>query len=63
MDIPLLILVVASMVFVYFLARERGRRPSRWVAAASIVGPFAISALYLAEAGSALRKMMSARRS
>ena len=63
MDIPLLILVVASMAFVYFLARERGRRPSRWVAAASIVGPFAIPALYLAEAGSALRKMMNARKS
>jgi hypothetical protein len=63
MDIPLLILVVASMVFVYFLARERGRRPSRWVAAASIVGPFAIPALYLAEAGAALRKMIGTPKS
>jgi len=63
MDIPLLILVVASMVLVYFLARERGRRPSRWVAAASIVGPLAIPALYLAEAGSALRKRVNSSRS
>jgi len=63
MDIPLLVLFLASMAFVYFLARERGRRPSRWVAAASIVGPFAIPMLYLAEAGVALRKMISSPRS
>jgi len=46
------------MVFVYVLAQERGRRPRRWVLVASLIGPFAIPAIYLAAATSAFRKMI-----
>jgi hypothetical protein len=63
MDIPLLVLFVASMVFAGLLAQERGRRPWRWVLVASVIGPLAIPALYLIVATSALRKRINAQRS
>lgn len=62
MDISLLVFFAASMVFVYALAQERGRRPGRWVLVASLIGPFAIPALYLAVATSAFRKMIDVPR-
>jgi hypothetical protein len=63
MDIPLLILFVASMLFAGLLAQERGRRPWRWVLVASVIGPLAIPALYLIVATSVLRKRINAQRS
>ena len=63
MDIPLLVLFVASMVFAGLLAQERGRGPWRWVLVASVIGPLAIPALYLVVATSALRKRFNAQRS
>ena len=62
MDIPILVLFVASMVFAGLLAQERGRRPSRWVLVASVIGPLAIPALYLVVATSALSKRINAQR-
>jgi hypothetical protein len=62
MDIPLLVLFVASMVFAGLLVQERGRRLWRWVLVASVIGPLAIPALYLVVATSAFRKMMNAPR-
>jgi hypothetical protein len=61
MDIPLLVLFVASMIFAGLLAQERGRW--RWVLVASVIGPLAIPALYLVVATSALRKRFNAQRS
>ena len=63
MDIPILVLFVASMVFTGLLAQERGRRPWRWVLVASVIGPLAIPALYLVVATSALSKRFNAQRS
>jgi hypothetical protein len=63
MDIPLLVLFVASMVFAGLLAQERGRGRWRWVLVASVIGPLAIPALYLVVATSALRKRFSAQKS
>jgi hypothetical protein len=63
MDIPFLVLFVASMVFAGLLAQERGRRPWRWVLLASVIGPLAIPALYLVVATSALSKRINAQRS
>jgi hypothetical protein len=63
MDVPLLVLFVASMVFAGLLAQERGRRPWRWVLLASVIGPLAIPALYLVVAASAFRKMINTQRS
>jgi hypothetical protein len=59
MDIPILALFVASMVFAGLLAQERGRRPWRWVLVASVIGPLAIPALYLVVATSALSKRIN----
>ena len=63
MDIPILVLFVASMVFAGLLAQERARRPWRWVLVASVIGPLVIPALYLVVATSAFRKMINAPRS
>jgi hypothetical protein len=60
MDIPFLVLFVASMVFAGLLAQERGRSPWRWVLIASVIGPLAIPALYLVVAASALSKRINA---
>ena len=53
------VVVVASMVLVGRLARARGRRPTSWIVTASIIGPFAIALLYLADMPSALKKITS----
>ena len=62
MDIPILVLFVASMVFAGLLAQERRRRPWRWVLVASVIGPLAIPALYLVVAAAALSKRIYAQR-
>jgi hypothetical protein len=53
---------VASIVIVGRLAREGGREARPWVWTAAFIGPFAIPLLYLADAISALRKMLHAPR-
>jgi hypothetical protein len=58
----ILVVNVASIVIVGRLAREGGREPRPWVWTAAFIGPFAIPLLYLADAISALRKMLNAQR-
>jgi len=58
-NILVVVTVLASMVIVGYLAYERGWRQSRWVLTASAIGPLAIPLLYLVQAASALRKVMS----
>ena len=55
--------MVASMLVVGRLARQRGLRSLPWVATASMIGPFAIALLYLAEAFSAIKTMVRPRSS
>jgi hypothetical protein len=54
---------VGSMFIVGDLARDLGRKRSRWLWIAATIGPLAIPMLYLVVAISAFRKMMSAQRS
>jgi len=58
----ILVVNVASVVIADRLAREGGREPRPWIWTAALIGPFAIPLLYLADAISALRKMLTAPR-
>jgi hypothetical protein len=61
-SLAVFVVFVASMVIVGRLAREGGRKSLPWVSTASVIGPLAIVLLYLADAASALRKMINAPR-
>jgi hypothetical protein len=53
----IVITCVVSMPVAAYLAYERGRSPWRWAFATAVVGPLAISVLYLICGISAFRKM------
>ena len=55
-------IVLASLVIVDYLARERGWNRSRWAVASVTIGPLAIPLIYLVDAAYAVWKMMSAPR-
>jgi len=46
MDAFVIVMLLAPMPLVGYLAYERGRSPWRWVYAGVIIGPLAISMLY-----------------
>jgi hypothetical protein len=60
MDLLVLVMVVATMFAVGYLAQERGFNRKRWLWIAAAVGPLAIPAIYLADAISHLRKAINA---
>jgi len=60
LDAPTVVVFLASMPIVGYLAYERGRRQRRWVCAAAVVGPLAIPMLYFVAAISAFRKTIDA---
>jgi hypothetical protein len=53
---------VGSMFIVGDLARGLGRKQSRWIWIAAVIGPLAIPMLYLVVAISAFRKMIDTQR-
>jgi hypothetical protein len=59
-DIPVLVLFVASMAIVGCLAHWCGRNPWPWVTLASTIGPFAAPVLLLVVAASSFRKTINA---
>jgi hypothetical protein len=56
------VMFVASIPVVGYLAYERGRSQRRWVYVAAVIGPFAIPMLYFVAAISTLRKKTNAPR-
>ena len=57
MDTLVIIVSLASMPTVGYLAHERGRSQRRWVYAAAVIGPLALPVLYFVSAISNLRRM------
>jgi hypothetical protein len=55
----LIIACVASMWLAGYMAYERGRSRRRWILIAALIGPLAIPLIYLADAASAVRKMVA----
>jgi hypothetical protein len=58
MDAFTIVMFVASIPLVGYLAYERGRSHRRWAYVAAVIGPFAIPMLYGVAAISGLRKMI-----
>jgi hypothetical protein len=54
-----IVMFVASMPVVGYLAYERGRSQRRWIYVAAVIGPLAIPMLYFVAAISTLRKMIN----
>jgi hypothetical protein len=61
-SILLVVICVASIPIIGDLAEGLGRKPSRWIWIAVLIGPFAIPLLGLAVGISAFGKMMKAPR-
>jgi len=60
LDAPTVVVFLASMAVVGYLAFKRGRGQRRWVYTAAIIGPLAIPILYFVAAISAFRKTTDA---
>jgi hypothetical protein len=58
MDAFTIVMFVASIPLVGYLAYERGLSHRRWAYVAAVIGPFAIPMLYCVAAISAFRKMI-----
>jgi hypothetical protein len=54
-----IVMFVASIPLVGYLAYERGRSQRRWAYVAAVIGPFAIPMLYRVAAVSTFRKMIN----
>ena len=59
MDAFTIVMFVASIPLVGYLAYERGRSQRRWAYVAAVIGPFAIPMLYRVAAVSTFRKMIN----
>jgi hypothetical protein len=62
MDTAILVVAVASMLAIGYMAYERGRSQTRWVWIAAFIGPLAIPLLYFVDAVAAVRRRVSAAR-
>ncbi len=60
--LPWLVVFLVTLLFVDWLARERGRSRHRWAVASITVGPLAIPLVYPVQAACAVRKMTGAKR-
>jgi hypothetical protein len=59
MDAFTIVMFVASIPLVGYLAYERGRSQRLWAYVATVIGPFAIPMLYCVAAISTFRKMIN----